>query len=219
MVAKSEIIANCLNNLENFAEFIGILLGDGSLSRYKSNNSQRMKITLDSREKEYSRHICNLIHMLFYIKPEVLYRKKENTADIVLYNRRIISILLDEFGMASSPKWNRAVIPDLCLNKRLDLAVLRGYFDTDGCVVLTNNNGIAYVRLEMKISPSPMQKQLIDILEKRGFRFGVYDIGRGKVRVQMNGKTQLNKWLKLVNFHNQRHIEKVSKYFKSKAHS
>ncbi|MBW2969459.1 hypothetical protein KY314_05105, partial [Candidatus Woesearchaeota archaeon] len=201
-------------NAKEFAEFIGIMLGDGSLNKYKLNNFYRLKITLDSREKEYVLHICNLIQKLFNKKPKVSYRKNENTVDILLFNRTIISILNEEFGMSFSPKWNRAVIPDLCLNNGLDIAVLRGYFDTDGCVVLTDNNGTLYVRLEMKISPSPMQKQFVDILKKQGFRFGVYDIGKGKVRVQMNGETQLKKWLKLVNFSNQRHIEKVNKYFK-----
>jgi hypothetical protein len=43
----------------------------------------------------------------------------------------------------------------------------------------------------MKISPSPMQNQFVKILEEEKFNFGKYDIGKGKVRIQMNGKTQL----------------------------
>ena len=94
----------------------------------------------------------------------------------------------------------------------MDLQVLRGYFETDGCLVTANNNGTIYPRLEMKVSPSTMQKQFIAILKKYKFSFGVYQIGDGKVRIQLNGKPQLEKWIKSVGFSNQKHIDKISRF-------
>jgi len=38
--------------------------------------------------------------------------------------------------------------------------------------------------------------------------FGVYEIGKGKVRVQMNGKIELEKWSKQIGFHNVKHQRK-----------
>ena len=61
----------------------------------------------------------------------------------------------------------------------------------------------------MKICPSPMQKQIISILNTYGFNFGVYDIGKGKVRIQLNGKSQLNKWKDRIGFSNKKHIKKL----------
>ena len=95
--------------------------------------------------------------------------------------------------------------------RHLEKYVLRGYFDTDGSVVITNNNGTLYPRLEMKISPSPMQQQFIDILEQFNFRFGVYDIGKGKVRIQMNGLECLNNWFTTIGFSNRKHGDKTIK--------
>ena len=89
---------------------------------------------------------------------------------------------------------------------------MRGYFDTDGCVVTANNNGICYPRLEMKVCPSPMQKQFVEILKKHNFRFGVYNIGKGKVRIQLNGKAQLTKWVRLVGFSNKKHADKIKRF-------
>jgi hypothetical protein len=212
VVSKSKIIENIGNNPSKFAEFIGILLGDGSLSRYVKSNHYRLQITLDSREEQYKNYVCGLICSLFDINPIIKYRKKENTVDILVFNRNIIRLLNEKFDLKYSPKWNRAVIPYYCRDSSLELDVLRGYFDTDGSVVLTNNNGIIYPRLEMKICPSPMQKQFIEILKRNSFRFGVYDIGKGKVRIQLNGKEQLTKWIKLINFSNKRHLDKVNKF-------
>jgi len=98
------------------------------------------------------------------------------------------------------------------MSNNLDILILRGYFDTDGCLVTTNNNGIIYPRLEMKICPSPMKNQFINILKKYGFNFGVYQIGKGKVRIQLNGKQQLKKWIKLIGFSNQKHLDKLKRF-------
>jgi len=196
-------------NSNKFAEFVGILLGDGSLSKYVKSNHYRLQITLDSREKEYIKYISRLIRELFKMNPIVKFRKKENAVDVQIFNRKIIRELNEKIGLQYSPKWNRARIPCLYKSKGLEKNVLRGYFDTDGCVVLTDNNGTVYPRLEMKICPSPMQKQFIDILKRNNFKFGIYNIGKGKVRIQLNGKKQLKKWKEMIGFNNPRHTNKI----------
>jgi hypothetical protein len=63
----------------------------------------------------------------------------------------------------------------------------------------------------MKIRPSPMQNQFVKILEEEKFNFGKYDIGEEKVRIQMNEKTKLRRWVSEVGFANRKHIEKAKK--------
>jgi hypothetical protein len=166
---------------------------------------------LNKNEIEYLKYIVNLIRTLFGIEPKTKFRKSENTVDIQVFNKNLIMFLINKVGLQTSPKWGRAVIPCIYLNTKFEKDILRGYFDTDGSIVVTNNNGIIYPRLEMKICPSPMQSSFIEILSRRKFRFGVYQIGRNNVRIQMNGKTQLEKWLKEIGMKNSRCIEKVNK--------
>ena len=111
-----------------------------------------------------------------------------------------------------SPKWERARVPNWIFEKGLDTYVLRGYFDTDGCVVNTNNNGLIYPRMEMKVSPSPMQRQFTEILNKYHFNFGSYQIGKGKVRIQLNGKKELAKWNEIIGFSNPKHQRKCDSF-------
>ncbi len=155
------------------AEFIGILLGDGCLSHYsynwnnRSKNHYRVKITLNSIDDlDYVDYIANLCNHLFNIEPRICFRKNINAVDILIFNKSILNFLVNEIGLQLSPKWNRAIIPDQFCNNQLGRNVLRGYFDTDGCITIMNNNGIKYPRLEMKISPSPMQMQFINILKE-----------------------------------------------------
>lgn len=199
----------------DLAEFIGILLGDGSIGIYKCKAGDKIKIqhklqiTCNSvDDKEYIRYLEVLIEKLFSVKPKKSFREGK-TCDLRLFNKEIIIFLLHKIGLELSPKWKRAKIPNRYLRNDLEFDVLRGYFDTDGSVVLANNNGTIYPRLEMKVCPSPMQKQFIDILKRHKFNFGAYDIGKGKVRIQLNGKKQLKRWKDVIGFKNQKHINKV----------
>ena len=196
------------------AELVGILLGDGSISIYTSKKYStyyRVKVTFHKEDKAYLAYVRGLMNKLLGFQPSVVIRKKENTSDLILCRKQVVEELL-ALGLQKSPKWNRARVPLAFMTKDLGKFVLKGYFDTDGSVVIANNNGIVYPRLEMKICPSPMQKQLIELLKLYGFEPGVYALDKHKVRVQMNGKKPLFKWVKEIGFSNPKHAEKASKF-------
>jgi len=193
-----------------FAEFVGILLGDGSLGRYGSQ--YRIKITTNANEKEYHSHILQLIENLFGIKALKRKRKGEDTVDILIFKKDLFNFLTNFIGLKIAPKKNRAIIPKIFINTKLEIDILRGYFDSDGCVAIVNNNGTKYPRIEMKICQSPMQKQFINIIKKLGFRFGCYQIENGAVRIQINGKEQLKKWNNIVRFSNSKNIVRYQQF-------
>ena len=201
-----------------FAEFAGILLGDGHMARYQITRpdgriqiKNTVKVTLDSREKQYAHYVKDLMTDLFGRSPKIEKRPCENTVDVRFTDMHILQFL-QNVGFVLAPKWKRAIIPPQFITPELELLVVRGYFDTDGSVVITNNNSTIYPRLEMKISPSPMQAQFIDMLKRHNFHFGIYQIGKGKVRIQLNGKEQLKTWNKEIGFSTDRHSEKAKKF-------
>jgi len=65
-----------------------------------------------------------------------------------------------------------------------------------------NLSGPCYIRLGKKGEPNLHDPNVN------------YQIGKGKVRIQMNGKKQLTKWIEEIGFSNQRHLDKISKLFK-----
>ena len=200
---------------KRMAEFVGIMLGDGYINYPKQ---PRIKIAFNSIvDKEYFHLVDQLLIDLFKTKVIKEHRKNENTSNLYMFERRIIRFIINEVGLIPSPKWERAKIPSWVFEERLERQVVRGYFDTDGCVVITNNNGIIYPRLEMKVSPSPMQNQFITILQKYEFRFGAYSIGKGKVRIQLNGMRELEKWNKIIGFTNPKHQRKCDLFLSLKS--
>ncbi len=192
------------------AELVGILLGDGSIAI----RQYRIQITLNKNELQYAFYITGLIKNLFNIKPNIKFRKKENALDILVFNKQIVYFLINKIGLTVAPKWERAVLPQIYTRDNLNKYVLRGYFDTDGCVAITNNNGTTYPRLEMKICPSPMRNSLIKILRMKKFRFGAYTIENNRTRIQMNGYSQLFKWLKEIGISNPNNLNKIRELIK-----
>jgi len=203
---------------ETMAEFIGIMLGDGSIGKYKcgkdgkSTIQYRTKVTLSKKELSYRRYILDLFKDLFDINLAIWEKKTENAVDLQSFDEEFFKFITRELGLKVAPKRNRARVPENYMCPELWKGVLKGYFDTDGSLVLTDNNGTLYPRIEMKVCQSPMQMQLVKILRREGFHFGRYEIGNGNIRLQLNGKEQLAKWVQNVGISNKKHINKLRCY-------
>lgn len=202
---------------EKLAEFVGIMLGDGCIGIYKCKHANKIKIqyqikvTLDSRNYKYIKFVENLFEELFNLEPKIYYKKTENVADIRCFRKEIVLFVIEKIGLSISPKWNRAEIPIIYMENHLSKCVLRGMFDTDGSVVVTNNNGNLYPRLEIKISPSPMQAQFVTIVKNQGFNYKVQKLDKGKIRIRMTGKNELIRWLEIIGTNNPVHRHKAEK--------
>ena len=88
-------------NIENskFAEFLGILIGDGSIGIYKCKAYNKIKtqyklqITLNSiDDKVYIQYVKDLITDLFGIIPRT-FNRKGKTYDIRIFKKDIINFL------------------------------------------------------------------------------------------------------------------------------
>ena len=207
---------------KDLAEFIGIMLGDGCIGIYdcKSENKikrqYQLKVTLNSRNKQYTKYVFNLITKILGVEPVIYYKKNENTADIRTFRKKKILYVLNEIGLKISPKWNRMEIPEKYFKKEFFPFILRGLFDTDGCLSVFNNNGTKYPRIEIKICPSPAQKQFVEILDKLEFRYTIQKLDKGKIRIRISGVKELKKWLGIIGSSNNSHIQKAEQFLKKK---
>ena len=71
---------------EKIAEFIGIMLGDGSIGIYdckagdKTKKQYQLKVTLDSRNSQYIEYVFNLMKEVLDVEPVINIKTTENTA-------------------------------------------------------------------------------------------------------------------------------------------
>ena len=109
-----------------FAEFIGILLGDGSIGIYKCKAGNKIKtqhklqITLNSiDDREYVQYVKSLITDLFGIVPKISHRDGK-TLDIRTFKKDIIDFLINDVGMKLAPKKHRVEIPRFYIKSKYD---------------------------------------------------------------------------------------------------
>jgi len=201
----------------DLAEFIGILLGDGSIGRYESRignstkTQYRVKVTGDASEDlpYFKDFLVPLLERIFNKKPKLRFKKGERTVELLLFGPKIFTSLI-EIGIVEAPKKKRAVIPDFIGDKNLQKEFLRGFFDTDGCVVFDKQHKDKhyYPRLEMKIDDTPMRNQIIEMLTSLEFGPITSPQKGGIWRVQINGKTKYMRWVNEIGFNNAKHLTK-----------
>jgi DNA-binding XRE family transcriptional regulator len=118
----------------SFAEFIGIVLGDGGIT------PSQLTITLNRvADKEYIQYVLNLISVLFGYKSFIHERQHACATTITINGVDFIDFLLKR-GLNVGNKVKQQVGVPSWISKNLTLATycVRGLMDTDGCVF--NNN-------------------------------------------------------------------------------
>lgn len=117
------------------AEFVGIMLGDGSLTELQAS------ITLNTEaDKDYLKYVKRLGTLLFKDKPTISARKDSKATDLRFSGKKLVEYLI-KIGLQTGNKVkNQVEVPKWILNsKSYKVACLRGLMDTDGCVVKSSH--------------------------------------------------------------------------------
>jgi len=136
-INKSKIWTKNLKNIENpkkdenLAEFIGICLGDGTLTKYF------VRISLNFRnEQPFAKYVSELCKTIFGIYPKLRKDNRGDTLYLTVYSIKVCKFLnkICKLPYGSKLK-NKAKIPDFILKDlKLSLSCLRGLVDTDGTI-------------------------------------------------------------------------------------
>lgn len=124
------------------AELIGITLGDGNI--YKFRRCQRLTISCNSSYADYTKHVSDLVGIVFKKEPSVLKRSKANCSDVRLYMQDIDKAL----GLPAGNKIKNSVeIPEWIFDKKPYLIkCLKGLFETDGHYGLSRKFYVEYMQ-------------------------------------------------------------------------
>ena len=211
------------------AEFIGILTGDGYMNKYGKYFSL-LEIAGDSKlDKEYlSIYVNSLINNLFNLTPKIVNRKKQNSMYLRLMSKGLNNYLKNigfkegKKGQINIPKWIRE-------KKEYMRYFIRGLADTDGSLVLLNRKQKSfpyYPRVQITSISKNLVMNVSNWLKTQGIPLSftkdkkrlTYK-GKTKVhvgyRIQISGRKNLEKWMNLVGFRNNRHLDKYKKFKKS----
>jgi len=190
---------------EEFAEFYGVLLGDGCVN----SNMKGFSISGDKiLDKEYYiNYLSRLILKLFGSKPSIIYDKKTRGMKILFYSKKVCKFLL-ESGFPIGLKCNGDTsFPSFILKNKENLSsCIRGLMDTDGSLSAHPHSKIM---IHLSITQKALRKSTINGLKELEISGGEFDKG-----IMIYGRNKIIDFYKKAGFSNKKNIVKYNYFLK-----
>jgi len=190
----------------NFAEMIGILLGDGHIDK----NGQ-FTVTLNYiADKQYSEYVVTLIHSLFGDKPSITKNKHCNAVTICLTGKNVIDFLVNS-GMKIGDKVKQQVdVPDwVKSDPELSRWCVRGLMDTDGGIFtnsyVINRKSYVYPKTNFTNASQPLLNFVFNTLQLNGF----HPNKKVPRKVWLYSQVESRRYLEVIGSSNERLLKKI----------
>ena len=208
---------------KNFAILYGIMLGDGCLSLTAKNKkivfiSGSLKDDLPFFEKVISPILKSLTNKTYPIH----IKEYKGSIEIAFMNQELFEFI-HSFGFPIGKKGNLLFIPKEFYDINSVKYLIQGFFATDGSLVLTDNNGTLYPRIEANGIAKDLIAEISSYLNSKDIKCNLYLAKRIKstgfqnrkeqYRLQINGKKNLEKFIKNIGFINPKQIERLESYY------
>lgn len=196
---------------DDLLELYGILIGDGCISRFESGGRTHYAIRIDGNSitdyQYYKEYLKPLIERIIERKVSIRSRKIGNCIFIMFEYKEFAISLHNQLGFPYGKKGEISINERITHRKQL-LPVLRGIFDTDGCLYFTKNNSEKrfYPIIELSTHSTALVNQLESIFKSLGFRV---KISHYKDSVKLHGKENLFKFMHHIGSN---HPDKLSKF-------
>lgn len=205
----------------NFALLYGIMLGDGCLSLvYGRKKYISITGSMVDDVPFFEKIITPIIKQMIRKDIPIKFRKYKKAIDLNFVHHALFDYI-HSFDFPFGKKGNKLLIPKIFYEKNFVKYVIRGFFATDGSLVLTDNNGTLYPRVEANGIAKNLIKQISNFLNANGInckfyqskrKFGYPPNHQQPYRLQMNGKKNLRKFIKKIGFVNPKQIEKLNRF-------
>lgn len=189
----------------SLAEFVGILLGDGGISKYQ------IVVTLNSvTDREYSLYIVRLFEKLFNIVPSVNKIKKVLALNIVVSRANLVRFCVNKLGLKIGNKIKQQVdIPDwVKLNKQFSIACVRGLVDTDGSIFThryrVGGKRYGYKKLDYTSISKPLLQSVYKILKENSLHPRLF---REK-SIRLDSVQNMQRYFEIFSTNNPKHLKR-----------
>lgn len=190
------------------AEMIGILIGDGCLTKYQVSIS-----TNAVDDKEYGIFIGQLMARLFNLKPTFKTRGDSHCLTITISSIELV-LTLQRMGLNVGHKIRQGLdIPPWILeNKAYSIACLRGIFDTDGGIFIERHTykdvNYEYPRMSFVSASSSLRDSIFKTLSSLGFGGKI----RGNRSVNLERRHDIDLYFRLIGTSNPKHLKRYMQF-------
>ena len=190
------------------AEFVGILIGDGGISKNQVVITQHY---ID--DKDYCNFIIRLVKKLFGINPSVYHRPQFSINNIVISRVKLVKFL-NSIGLPIGNKINQQIdIPGwIKTNRNYMIACIRGLVDTDGSVFrhsyTVKHKIYSYKKMSFSSRSKPLISSVYHFLKKSGLSSR---ITKNNFEIRIEAQKNVKKYFCLIGSHNPKHLNRYLK--------
>jgi hypothetical protein len=189
---------------EKLAEFFGIMMGDGGMSK------SQITITLNKIvDYEYSNYVAELIEDLFKVRPGRAERRGAKVLNISISRVGLVNFCRD-LGLVIGNKIKQQIdIPNWIKNRfKYKIACLRGLFDTDGCLIIHRyvSSGKVYVYKKIAFTSRslPLLASIREVLNELGLKHRTGN----NFDIRIEAAADVKKYFNAVGSHNPKHLKR-----------
>lgn len=199
----------------DFAEAVGIILGDGAIS------GNQLRISLSSLvDQEYALVVSYLFERIFDCRPSSHERNNCNAIDLTISGVNLVEEL-ERWGFMRGNKVKHQVGFPAWIWQDLEFqkACIRGLMDTDGGCYFHKHkvNSLIYRNFGMCFTNKslPIVQSVAKVLKSLGLKFS---LAKKETQIYIYSFEEIKKYFKLVGSHNPKNWKKFNYYLNQKTH-
>lgn len=193
---------------KDLAEFIGIVLGDGTIAKYQ------IAITLHSiDDMAYGVYIQKLVRKLFDVSMGIYTDKYDHASTYAISRIQLVNYCVEKLGIKRGNKVRQQVdIPDwIKKNLAFSIACMRGLFDTDGSVIThrytVGGKNYRYKKLEFCSRSEPLRQSVYRLIKTLGLNARLSN----RHSVWIDNRQDVNRYFEIIGSHNSKHLMRLIK--------
>jgi len=209
---------------QELAEETGWHIGDGSMNIYNNKGYQKgiyqLRGHIEDDREHYIKRIKPIFNLLYNLDISLRDMPSTRVFGFQIWSNKLLNFK-KELGLPLGKKLD-IEIPQIFLeNENLRKAIIRGIFDTDGCVYLEKKNNKLYPRMEIATISEKLSIQLLNHLNELGLRTTEYNWlpkkgNRKRIyKITIRGDKMFHKFMEIINPANPKHIRKYFHYKES----
>lgn len=210
---------------DELAEEVGWHIGDGSMNFYKNHGVLKgiyqLRGHIEDDREHYIKRIKPIFKFLYNIDLNLREMPSTRVYGFQIWSNKLVKFK-QELGLGLGKKLN-IEIPNIFLGKEgLKISIIRGIFDTDGCIYLEKKNNKLYPRVEIETISYSLSEQLQQVLLGLGLRATKYhqlrnygNFCKESYKISIRGDEMFCKFIDIIKPANPKHIKKYTLFKKT----
>jgi intein/homing endonuclease len=200
------------SNSTDLAELIGIILGDGCISK------RQITISLNATDDiEYGIYITKLVEKLFHYSPSIVKRSERNVIIIILARVNIVDFLLSKGMLTGNKVKHQITVPDwIRNNSEYSKGCLKGLIDTDGCIYVDKHIIRTRLYKHLGLNFSNRSVPLIDFVKTMFDKLGYHSTSSNSFSVFIRRKKEIRNYMEVIGSSNFKFLKIFTRFVDEK---